>query len=743
MKKQFPLFNQHDSMDCGPACLRMVAKFYGKNFSLSTLRERSFITRTGVSMLGISDAAESIGFHTLGASLTFEQLLDENPLPCIAHWKQKHFVVIYKISSNSKFLFWQKKSGPKWIHVADPSAGLVTYKADEFKKAWYSSKKDGESRGLCLLLEPTPEFYNSEDEKEEKGKISYLFSYLKPYKSLIFQLLLGFLITSIFSLITPFLTQAIIDKGINYKDMSFLTLILIAQLVMSFGSASVGFIRGWITLHLTTRVNVSLLANFLTDLMRLPIAFFDNKMTGDIKQRIEDNQRIQTFLTSTSVNIIFAGANFVIFSCIIAYYSLTIFAVFLIGSLIYILWIKMFLGYRRQLDNRRFAQQSLNQSNVIELITGMQEIKLNNCEKQKRWEWERVQAMAFKISIKGLLIGQYQSAGALLINSTKNFTITFLVAKSVINGDMTLGMMLSVQFIIGQLNSPIESLISFIQNWQDAKISLERLNEIQQMEFEDAKIDERVLLLPPDKDIKIKNLSFQYEGARSPFVLKDINLHIPANKLTAIVGTSGSGKTTLVKLLLGFYPLEIGDIYIGTTLLSSIHTKTWRQHTGTVMQDGFIFSDTIANNIAISDESIDKDKLANAVKVANLQDFIDSLPMGYNTKIGRSGSGISQGQKQRILIARTVYKNPDFLFFDEATNALDANNELYIMNNMDAFFKDKTVVVVAHRLSTVKNADNIIVLDNGKVVEQGNHLELTKAKGAYFNLVKNQLELSN
>ena len=734
MSLKFPHYKQLDAMDCGPACLQIIAKHYGKVLLLKYLREQSFISREGVSMLGISEAAETIGFHTLGVRLSYDQLVNEASLPCIVHWKKNHFVVVYKITVKNK---------ETWFHVSDPARDIIKYPSGEFKKAWISTLKDGEEKGHCLLLEPTPEFYITKDEKTDRKSIGYLLQYLRPYKSLLVQLILSFIIASILQLILPFLTQSIVDKGVNYKDVSFLTLVLVAQLALMLGQASVEFIRGWIMLHLTTRVNISLISDFLSKLMRLPISFFDSKMTGDLMQRMGDNNRIQSFLTSTSLNIVFSAANFIIFGIVMAYYNALIFFIFLIGSALYIGWVRLFLKYRRELDNRRFAQMSNNQSNIIQLITGMQEIKLNNCEKQKRWEWERIQAMLFKISIRGLMLGQYQQGGAVLINGAKNVTITFFTAKAVIDGQMTLGMMLAVQYIIGQLNSPIEQLIGFMQSWQDAKISLERLGEIEEKDAEDTPDKFSLNEMPATKDIAMNNVSFQYEGPHSPFVLQDVNIHIPANKVTAIVGTSGSGKTTILKLLLGFYKPTKGDILIGNLRVETINCHVWRQHTGAVMQDGFIFSDTIANNIAVSDENVNKDKLYNAVTVANIKEFIESLPLGYNTKIGGEGHGISQGQKQRILIARAVYKDPDFIFFDEATNALDANNERTIMENLDLFFKGKTVVVVAHRLSTVKHADNIIVIENGKIVEQGKHMELAKLNGSYYNLVKNQLELGS
>jgi len=738
---KFPYYIQFDAKDCGPTCLRIIAKYYGKSYSLQTLRERSFITRTGVSFLGISDAAESIGFRTQGVKISFTQLVEDIPFPCIAHWKQEHFVVIYNIKKKRRSFFASSADEDTWIYVADPALGLIKYKEDEFKKAWLSTKKEEKEIGHCLLLEPTAEFFKEEGEEIRSNGTKYILSYLKPYRALIYQLMLGFIVSSIFSLIIPFLTQSIVDKGISYKDISLLTLILLSQVALTLGTAAVSLIRGWIMLHLTTRVNISLIADFLSRLMKLPLSFFDSKMTGDLMQRIGDNNRIQEFLTSSAINILFSLANFIIFSFIIASYNLTIFLIFLGGSILYVLWIRSFLNYRRELDNRRFAQMSDNQSNIIQMITGMQEIQLNNCEKQRRWEWESIQSKLFKISAKGMMIGQYQTAGGVIINSIKNFTITYLSAKAVIDGQMTLGMMLSVQYIIGQMNGPIDSLIGFVQSWQDAKISIERLNEIRSVNIDDNDPASKLSELPEKKDISLKNVTFRYGGPETASVLDNVNLTIPAGRVTAVVGVSGSGKTTLLKLLLGFYSPLAGEILVGGVPLPSINKHVWRQHTGTVMQEGFIFSDTIANNIAISDETVDKKKLGRAADVANIDNFIRSLPLNYNTKIGGTGTGISQGQKQRILIARAVYKNPDFIFFDEATNALDTKNERIIMNNLEQFFNGKTVIIVAHRLSTVKNADNIVVFEKGKIIEQGPHEQLVNNHGAYYELVRNQLEL--
>jgi ATP-binding cassette subfamily B protein len=724
----FPFVKQLDAMDCGPTSLCMIAKYYGKSYSQQTLRERSFITREGVSMLGTSDAAESIGMRTMGARLSFEKLKNEAVLPCIAHWKQNHFVVVYKIKNNI-------------VYVADPAHGLIKYTSKEFESCWASTKKDGEDQGICLLMEPTPDFYKNEDESLNKSSFKFLFSYLRPFKKFITQLLLGMVLGSLLQLIFPFLTQSIVDYGINNQDLDFITLVLIAQLVLFFSRTSVEFIRSWILLHISTRVNISLISDFLIKLMKLPIGFFDTKMIGDIMQRIGDHQRIESFLTTSTLNILFSMLNFVIFAIVLVIYDLKIFVIFLVGSILYITWIYLFMKKRRELDFKRFAQLSDNQSNLIQIITGMQEIKLNNCERQKRWEWEKIQAKLFRVNIKSLSLNQYQQMGSVFINQTKNIFITFFAAKSVLEGGMTLGMMLAVQYIIGQLNSPIEQLIGFIHTTQDAKISLERLGEIHQKEDEESPDDPKITILPEERSINISNLSFQYEGPHSDLVLKDLNLHLPGKKVTAIVGTSGSGKTTLIKLLLGFYPPTKGEIKVGDIHLNNISHSMWRQRCGVVMQDGFIFSDTIARNIAVSDEIIDNKRLLQAVKNANIQEFVESLPLGYNTKIGQEGHGLSQGQKQRLLIARSMYSNPEYIFFDEATNALDANNERIIMDNLKEFYKGRTVVVVAHRLSTVKNADQIVVLEKGKIVERGNHKELTKLKGFYYNLVKNQLEL--
>ncbi len=746
MHKSFPHYQQLDAMDCGPSCLRMIAKHYGRSYNLQTLRERSYITRQGVSMLGISDAAESIGMHTMGVKVTFEQLVNDAPLPCILHWNQNHFVVCYGIKKKKglRRIKERKNEAEYIINISDPAKGKYPIDKKGFLKCWASTKLQGEEAGTALLLSPSPDFYEQEDDKQKQEKnLGYFVRYLFPYKSQMFQLVAGMLIGSVLSLILPFLTQAVVDQGIGNNNLNFITLILIAQLVLSVTQMGMGFIRSWITLHMNTRISISLISDFLAKLMKLPIRFFDAKNIGDIMQRIGDHGRIQSFMTGTALSTLFSFVNFFIFAFVMAYYNLQILVVFLAGNILYVTWILLFMRYRRKLDNSRFAQSSANQSNMVQLITGMQEIKLNNCEKQQRWKWETIQIKLFKISVKGTALGQYQQIGSIFFNQTTSLLISYLSAKAVVEGNITLGMMMSISYIIGQLSGPIGQVISFAQSLQDAKISLERLNEIHNKEDEEQTILHKIDYIPENKTVKIEDVCFSYDGAERDYVLENLNLEIKQNKVTAIVGASGSGKTTIIKLLLGFYPPIKGKITVDSIPLDEINPHLWRQHSGAVMQDGFIFSDTIANNIAVGEETVDKKRLLHAVTVANIREFIESLPLKYNTKIGQEGNGISQGQRQRLLIARSVYKNPDFLFFDEATNALDANNERIIMENLNEFYKGKTVVIVAHRLSTVQHADNIIVLDKGKVIEEGTHKELTEKKGAYYTLVRNQLELGN
>jgi ATP-binding cassette subfamily B protein len=725
--KNFPNYKQTESKDCGPTCIKIIAKHYGKIINTQQLRSLSETTREGSSLLGLSDAVESVGFKSLGTKLSFKKLL-EAPLPCIVHWNKNHYVVLYKIKKNT-------------IYISDPAHGLITFTKKEFITHWIGNNADEDTEeGIALLIEPTPKFYQSEFEEDEKFGFSFIFKYLFKYKKFIIQLIIGLLAGSLLQLILPFLTQSVVDVGIKNQDINFIYLILIAQLFLFVGKAALEIIRSWILLHLSTRINISLISDFFIKLMKLPISYFDVRMTGDLLQRINDHKRIERILTTSSLTVLFSFFNLIIFSLVLGYYSLQIFGVFVIGSILYFTWVLFFFKKRKELDYKRFSEVSSEQSKVIELINGMQEIKLHNAERRMRWNWEYVQARLFKVATKSLALEQTQSVGSNFINELKNMFVTILSAKLVIDGDITLGMMMAISYIVGQLNGPIVQLIDFMRDVQDAQISIDRLGEIHNMEDEEKPEDEKLIQLPENATIKLNNISFRYTGGLEP-VLKGLTLEIPTNKTTAIVGVSGSGKTTLMKLLLGFYQVDRGEIMINNFNLKNISPKEWRRNCGVVMQEGYIFNDTIAKNIAVGEDYVDKEKLNHAINVANIPYYIENLPLGYNTKIGSEGSGISTGQKQRLLIARSVYKNPKYLFFDEATSALDANNEKVIMENLNTFFKDKTAVVIAHRLSTVQNADQIVVLDKGKIIEKGNHKELIKLKGSYFHLVKNQLNL--
>ncbi|WP_195530551.1 peptidase domain-containing ABC transporter [Phocaeicola vulgatus] len=730
---KFPFYRQLDGMDCGPTCLRMIARYYGKKFSVQQLRESSFIQRTGVNLLGISEAAESIGLRTTGIRTTIDNLKQQSKLPCILHWNQMHFVVLYRI---------EKSKGKVFFHIADPAYGLLKYEEGELKKCWISTRQGGIEKGIAMLVETTPQFYETEPIRYDKLSLWYLLRYVRPYKKMIVQLFLGILGGSILQLIFPFLTQTIVDQGIGHRNMNFIELILIAQLMLVFSRTLIEVIRRCILLHISTRINVALISDFLAKLMKLPMRFFDSKLAGDLIRRIEDHRTIESFLTQSVLSILFAILTITIFGCVLAVYDWKIFTVFLILSILYIGWVKLFMRKRADLNRKNFEQMALNQNNLMQLVYGMQDIKLLGCERQKRWEWENIQASLFRINLKSLNLGQWQQVGAVLINEVKNILITVMSATAVLNGDITLGIMLSIQYIIGQMQGPIEQFVYFMQQSQDAQLSLERLGEIHGKENEESDLAGNVGQVSGKDSIHLKNIQFTYGSEKSKRIIKGIDLDIPAGKTTAIVGLSGSGKTTLIKLMLGFYPPTEGDVAIGNVSLQKISFKEWRKHCGVVMQEGYIFSDTIANNIAPNADVIDKDRLLYAVEMANIKEFIESLPLRYNTRIGSTGQGLSQGQKQRILIARAIYRNPDYLFFDEATNALDTDNEKKIQENLNLFFKDKTVVVVAHRLSTVRNADQIVVLKNGVITERGTHDSLIVEQGDYYRLVKNQLELN-
>ena len=732
--KHFPIIHQHDTMQCGIACLQMVCKYFGREYTSDSLSNLCFATTEGVSMLGINETANNLGLRTICVKTT-TSIFDKSPLPSILHWDQNHFVVLYKVKKGKKF------------YVADPGKGLVTYNLEEFKQHWISTKSNSEDKGIAMFLETTPTFFTykmeGEENIKEKRSFRFLFGYVKKYRKYFGQIILGLIVGSLLQLVLPFLTQSIVDVGIKNQDIGFVWLILLGQLMLTVSRTAIDFIRRWLLLHISLRINISLVSDFFIKLLKLPMSFFDTKLMGDLMQRMNDHSRVNTFLTQQTLNITFAMLTFVVFSVVLFFYNKLVFVIFLLGSILYGGWMTLFLKRRKVLDYELFEQQAINNNKTYEFITSMQEIKLQDCEQRRRWEWEDTQADLFGVQMKSLKLQQTQEAGSIFINEMKNIIITVVAATAVIHGQMTLGMMLAVQYIIGQLNSPVEQLMNFFYSLQDVKISLERINEIHQMDDENGK--EGLLTSIEDKNegIDIKNIMFKYDPHALRKTIDDVSIRIPQGKVTAIVGASGSGKTTLIRLMLGYYPVLEGKINIGNTDINKLNKKWWRRQCGVVMQDGVIFSESIARNIAVDDGDIDKERLLKAAEIACIKDYVMALPLKFNTKIGRDGVGLSQGQKQRILIARAVYKNPDYIFLDEATNSLDANNERSIVENLDKFYKGKTVVIVAHRLSTVKNADQIVVIDHGKVVEVGNHESLTAKRGAYYNLVKNQLELGN
>lgn len=734
----FPFYKQLNAMDCGPTCLRMIAKFYGKRIDGVKLRQQTGFGKEGVSLLGISDAAEFIGFRSRGVLIPLSSILSATPLPCILHWGQNHFVVM----PPQKF----RKNGV--ITIIDPARGKIQYARQEFIQQWCSSKDDqGQALGIALLLEPTPKFYDQEDDITKPAAWNQVFYYLKNNRGVLLQVFIALLLTSAFQLILPFLTQSMVDGGVSTQNLSYISIVLAAQAMLIISKAIIEFIRSRLLLYISVKLNFSLMSDFWIKLTHLPLSYFDAHHTGDTLQRLGDSRKIETFLTGSALNTFFSLFNFLIFSVVLMMYKTKLLFIFFAGSFIYFVWIQFFLRIRRKFNYQNFGLSAKENSVSLQLIQGMQELKLNNAENLKRWEWENVKAKIFKLTFKSLTYNQIQQIGAILINEGKNIFITLIVAQEVVQGDLTFGAMLAIQYIIGQLNSPIEQIVGFVQNAQDAKISMERLNEVHSLTDEEhlgRGESGGIRYLPEERNISFNNVSFSYPGNSDKPILHNIHLEIPSGKTTAIVGVSGSGKTTLLKILLKFYETFDGSITIGNNVqFKFISPAFWRSHCGAVLQDGFIFNASIASNIAVGYEHPEFYRLVEAARMANILTFIESLPNGFNTKLGVDGIGISQGQKQRLLIARAIYKNPSFLFFDEATNALDANNEKLIVAQMETFFKNRTVVVVAHRLSTVKNADKIIVLDQGIIVEEGTHIELIEKKGTYFSLVKNQLELGN
>lgn len=716
-------------MQCGIACLAMICKHYGKVYSLETLSKLCRATAEGVSLLSISEAGEQLGFHSIFGRASIEQLVNIAQ-PCILHWKQNHFVVLYRIKNGKKF------------YIADPGKGLITYSLEEFRNNWLSTISNGEERGIVLFMQPTSRFYDRADEQLNQHRtFSFLFGYIRQYRKYFGQIMLGLFVGCILQLIFPFLTQSIVDVGITHKNIGFIWLVLFGQIILTFSRATIDFIRRWLLLHISMRINISIVSDFFIKLLKLPMSFFDTKLMGDLLQRMQDHSRVEKFLTNQMLTVMFSILSFVILGAVLFIYDKLIFGVFLTGSVAYGIWIAFFLNKRRVLDYELFEKQAKNNNYTYQFITSMQEIKLQDCEQRRRWEWEDVQTELFGVQMKALKLQQTQEAGSIFINETKNIIITVLSATAVINGDITLGMMLAIQYIIGQLNGPIEQLMNFLYSVQEVKIGLERINEIHMSKEEENSCRIIMSFNNTPRSITFDDITFKYDHYALKNTVENISFSIPEGKITAIVGASGSGKTTLIKLMLGYYPALGGEIRIGNTNLNDYNLKWWRKQCGVVMQDGVIFSESIARNIAVDDGEIDKERLVKAAEIANIHDYIMGLPLKYNTKIGRDGVGLSQGQKQRILIARAVYKNPQFIFLDEATNALDAKNERAIVENLNEFYKGRTVVIVAHRLSTVKNADQIVVLDAGRIVEVGNHNTLIAKQGIYYNLVKNQLEL--
>lgn len=728
---QFPFLKQLDSMGCGSACIGMICRFYGLKIPYAEINGKLKASSEGVSILGIERVLGYYGFES-SAVLVSEKGLPELTLPTILHWNQNHFVVLYRITKDAE-----------QFYIADPGKGKSRISREEFLSHWASTELENQKAGVAISIIPGNNFIDiSRENKSRRSTGNFLNRYFKGFKNKFFKIALCLLLGCVLQLILPFLTQSIVDVGIHDSDIGFIWLVLLGELMIITGRTLTDFLRKRILLKVSMKININMVRDFFIKLLKLPMSFFDTKLMGDLLQRISDHSRVQTFLSTQCLGILFSLMSFVVFGAVLLIYNGLIFSVFILGSVIYGLWLAFFLKRRKIIDYELFEQQSLNQQKTYQFVTSMQEIKLQNCENRRLEEWENTQTNLFGILLKALQLQQSQETGSVFINEIKNIIITVLAATTVINGQMSLGAMLAIQYIIGQLNSPVNQLMAFIYSLQDVKISLERINEVHCGKDEESD-GHQLKTFGQDKGISLKNVCFRYNPDSLKPTIDSISLEIPEGKTTAIVGASGSGKTTLIKLMLGYYPLDSGNITISGKNINDYNLKWWRKQCGVVMQEGVIFSESIERNIAVGDEDVDKDRLEEAARTACIHNYVESLPLGYNTIIGREGAGLSQGQKQRILIARAVYKKPDFIFLDEATNSLDAQNERCIVENLSEFYRGRTVIVVAHRLSTVKDADNIVVLDKGRIVEQGTHAQLIELKKTYYNLVKNQLELGN
>lgn len=723
---RFPVEYQMDSQDCGPASLKVIAKHFGKFYSLQYLRDRCGITKEGVSLLDLSTGAESIGLRTLAIKCTVDDVVNSIPFPAIVFWNDNHFVVAYAADR-------------KHIWVSDPAKGRVKYTHGQFRKGWY--RKD-EKQGVLLAVEPAADFKDSKAQREQrKNSFSGILKYFLPYKNNFTLVFIIMLVVTLLQGVLPFISKAVIDVGIKTSDVNFINMVLVGNISILLSVMVFNVLRDWILMHVTSRVNIALISDYLIKLMKLPVTFFENKLLGDILQRAQDHERIRSFIMNNSLALVFSAFTFVLFAIILLVYNAVIFYIFLAGSILYVIWVLLFLGIRKKLDWEYFELISRNQSYWVETVSAIQDIKIYNYEKYRRWKWEEIQARLYHVNKRVLTVTNAQNLGAQFIESIKNMGIVFFCAVAVINGEITFGVMISTQFIIGMLNGPLIQFINFIVSGQYAKISFLRINEIRQMEDEDEllTIGTNTTILPDDKTITLQNVHFQYT-VNSPPVLRNVFLTIPENRITAIVGGSGSGKSTLLKLLVRLYKPSYGDIRMGGMNVNLINLRQWREMCGVVMQDGKTFNDTVLNNIVLDDERIDYERLREVCRIAQIETEINEMPKGFETVIGENGRGLSGGQKQRLLIARALYRNPKLLFLDEATNSLDVINERRIVDALNGAFKDRTVIVVAHRLSTIRNADQIVVLDKGFVVEVGNHDSLMEKKGQYYNLVSTQMQ---